>query len=119
MAAELINIGPRERLKRRIFGLVGLAVGVSFAFAMIVLQVSKLPRTLVFFPFWIAGLGLLQAHDKVCIALAADGKCNMDGGEKEIADASAIADLKVKARRINRKALITALAATVVTILFP
>jgi hypothetical protein len=59
VTAELINIGPREHLKRRVFGLVALAHGgVSFRDNRF--SNPELPRALVFFSVWLAGLGLFQ-----------------------------------------------------------
>jgi len=61
---EAINIGPRERAKRRVLGIVALTVGVSLAFVLVVLGAPRLLRLVVFFPVWIAGLGLLQSREK-------------------------------------------------------
>jgi hypothetical protein len=43
----------------------------------------------------------------------------MDAGEEPIEDRSAVEALRVKARRINRRALVTALGATLVAVAFP
>jgi hypothetical protein len=43
----------------------------------------------------------------------------MDTGEERIEDESLIEQLRSKARRINRRALITALAITLLTLVFP
>lgn len=43
----------------------------------------------------------------------------MDTGEEEIADEKLIAQLRGQARRVNRRALITAAAATLVALAFP
>jgi hypothetical protein len=63
-AEEAINIGPRERAKRRVMGIVALTVGVSLAFLLVTLGAPRPFRLVVFFPVWIAGLGLLQAREK-------------------------------------------------------
>ncbi|HEX8423263.1 MAG TPA: hypothetical protein VF634_07625, partial [Pyrinomonadaceae bacterium] len=73
----------------------------------------------VFFPVWLAGLGLLQARERTCIALAARGTCNLDAGEKQIEDEDLIEQLRRKSRLINRRALVTAIAITVLTLVFP
>ena len=62
--AEATNIGPREQRKRRVIGIVSLTVGVSLAFLLVVLGAPRLARLVVFFPVWIAGLGLLQSREK-------------------------------------------------------
>jgi len=59
-----VNIGPREQLKRRVMGIVFLAVGAVLAFLMIAYDAPRLFRVAVFFPLWMAGLGLFQAREK-------------------------------------------------------
>jgi hypothetical protein len=119
MLSEAINIGPRERGKRRLLGLVALTIGVGVAFVLLVTDAPRWSRAVIFFPVWIAGLGLLQAREKTCIALAASGKRNMDTGEESVDDAAMIEQLRDKARCINRRALVTALAITVLALAFP
>ncbi|HEY0006277.1 MAG TPA: hypothetical protein VGB17_15965 [Pyrinomonadaceae bacterium] len=119
MISEAANIGPREQSKRRLLGIVALTVGVAVAFVLVVLDAPRWSRLVVFFPIWIAGLGLMQAREKTCIALAARGKCNMDAGEESLDDESLKEQLRHTARRINRRALVTAAAITLLTLVFP
>jgi hypothetical protein len=119
MSEEVCNIGPRERRKRRVMGYVSLGVGVAVAFLLVVLDAPRPARAMVFFPIWMAGLGLLQAREKTCIALAARGLRNLDSGEERVANAKLETQLRETARRINRRALLTAVAITIVTIVFP
>jgi hypothetical protein len=113
------NIGPRERRKRRLLGIVALTVGVGAAFVLVVYGAPRWSRLIVFFPMWMAGLGLLQARDKTCIALAARGTCNMDSGEAGIEDEALIEQLRAIAGRINRRAVYTAALITLVALAFP
>ena len=119
MSTEAINIGPRERRKRRLMGVVALTVGVGLAFVLVIFQAPWWSRAIIFFPIWMAGLGLIQSREKTCIALAATGKRNMDAGEESLDDEKLIDELRDKARRINRRALITAGAITLLALLFP
>ncbi|MGH9944979.1 MAG: hypothetical protein ACRD9R_21730 [Pyrinomonadaceae bacterium] len=119
LSDKAINIGPRERRKRRLLGFVALAVGVGVAFVLVVFGAPRWTRVVVFFPVWLAGLGLLQAREHTCIALAARGACNLDAGEKSLDDAALIAQLRDKAHRINRRALVTAVGITLVALAFP
>ena len=119
MTSDAINIGPREQRKRRLLGMVALTVGVATAFLLVVYGAPRWSRAVIFFPIWIAGLGLLQAREKTCIALAARGTCNMDDGEVSLGDANLIGQLRAKARALNRRATITALAATILALAFP
>jgi hypothetical protein len=63
-AGEAVNIGPREQMKRRAMGIVFLIVGAGLAFLMIAYDAPRLFRAAVFFPLWMAGLGLFQAREK-------------------------------------------------------
>lgn len=121
MVAEvsISNIGAREQRKRRLLGIVALTVGVAAAFVLVIFDAPRPLRLVVFFPVWLAGLGLLQARERTCIALAARGTCNMDAGEEPIQDASLVAQLRGKSRVIHRRALVTAIAITLVTLAFP
>jgi hypothetical protein len=62
--AEAINIGERERRKRRLLGIVALTVGVAAAFVLVATRAPRLARLVVFLPVWMAGLGLLQSREK-------------------------------------------------------
>lgn len=58
------NIGPRGLRKRRVLGIVSLTVAVGVAFLLVALDAPRWSRLVVFFPLWMAGLGLLQAREK-------------------------------------------------------
>lgn len=64
MEKTALNIGPREVRKRRLMGYVALAAGVGLAFLSVVLNTPRWSRVIVFFPVWVAGLGLFQAREK-------------------------------------------------------
>jgi hypothetical protein len=117
--SEAANIGERERRKRRVMGLVALAVGVAAAFVLVASGAPRSLRLVVFLPVWIAGLGLLQSREKTCIALAARGTRNVDAGEERIEDETLIAALRAKSRRIHLRALTTAVITTLVVFVFP
>lgn len=116
---EVCNIGTRERRKRRLLGFVCLTVGVATAFVLVVYNAPRWSRAIIFFPIWIGGLGLMQARDKICISLAARGVRNMDAGEEKLNDKNLIEQLRRKARQLNRRALITAVAITILALAFP
>ena len=64
MSTTVGNIGPREQRKRRLMGIVALTVGVGLAFLFVVTDAPRWSRLVIFFPVWLAGLGLLQAREK-------------------------------------------------------
>lgn len=63
-AVCVANIGPRERRKRRTFGLILLVTGGFVAALLVGLQADRLWRLLLFLPFWAGALGVLQAREK-------------------------------------------------------
>ncbi|MBV9959866.1 MAG: hypothetical protein JO360_15680 [Acidobacteria bacterium] len=117
--SDVCNIGSRERSKRRLLGFVALTAGIAAAFVLVVYDAPRWWRLVIFPLIWLGGLGLMQARDKVCISLAARGMRNMDAGEESIADAQLAAELRHKARSINRRALITAVLITILALVFP
>ncbi len=64
MSSDAINIGPSEQRKRRLMGIIALTIGVGTAFVLVVYGAPRLLRLIIFFPIWIAGLGLMQAREK-------------------------------------------------------
>lgn len=58
------NIGPREQLKRLVMGIVFLIISAGLAFSMIAYDAPRAFRLVIFFPLWMAGLGLFQAREK-------------------------------------------------------
>jgi hypothetical protein len=116
---EAVNIGPRERRKRRVMGVAALAAGAGLAFALVASAAPWWSRAVVFFPVWLAALGLLQAREQTCVALAARGVRNMDDGDARIEDEPAARALRDKARRINRRAMLVAALVTLVALAFP
>ena len=116
---DVTNVGPGESRKRRLMGIAALAAGALLAFALVAMGVPFWMRAVVFFPIWLAALGLLQARERTCVALAARGVCNMDEGEAPIEDETRARELREKARRINRRAMIIAALVTLVALAFP
>ena len=117
--SSAVNIGPRERRKRRVMGIAALAAGAVLAFGLVLVGAPWWTRAAVFFPVWLAALGLLQAREQTCVALAARGVCNMDAGELPLEDERAARVLRDKARHINRRALLVAALVTLVALAFP
>jgi hypothetical protein len=100
-------------------GIAALAAGAGLAFALVASGTPWWSRVVVFFPVWLAALGLLQAREQTCVALAARGVRNMDNGEAPIEDEATARELREKARRINRRAMLVAALVTLVALAFP
>jgi hypothetical protein len=59
-----INIGPQERRRRRIVGVVFLVVSAGVAAVLLASGVGRLWRLALFLPLWPSGVGFFQAFDK-------------------------------------------------------
>ena len=63
LAGGATNIGPRERRKRLAFGVAMLVLGLGGLAVLIVAEVDRPWRIVLFAPFWLAALGYLQARE--------------------------------------------------------
>jgi hypothetical protein len=105
------NIGPRQRRRRMTFGVFFLLAGAALAGVLLAQDASRSSRLLAFVPFWIGAIGIVQATEKTCVALVARGQKNMDQGSEEVADLSALQQMRAQARRVHKKAFLLALFA--------
>ncbi|HEY3066753.1 MAG TPA: hypothetical protein VGL09_13235 [Methylomirabilota bacterium] len=56
------NLGPRQRRRRLVMGVVMLAVGVGLVISVVALGAGRGWRLLAMLPFWAGALGLFQAR---------------------------------------------------------
>lgn len=59
-----INMGPKGTRVRGLSGVVFLAVGLIATGVLVWLGVGRWWRLLLFVPFWLGALGLLQARER-------------------------------------------------------
>lgn len=62
--ANLANIGPGERRRRLIMGIVMLAFSIVVLGAMVLNQIHPLWRIALFLPLWLSMLGFFQAQEQ-------------------------------------------------------
>lgn len=62
--ARIGNIGPGERRKRLVQGIVALAVGVIAVGALVAMRAAPGWIFVAFVPFWAGALGLIQARER-------------------------------------------------------
>lgn len=58
------NIGPAERRKRLIAGVMALGAGAFLAAALVVGGADRRWRLAVFVPLWFGALGVFQSNEK-------------------------------------------------------
>lgn len=61
-ARHVENIGPRGRRRRVLIGAAALATGVVILVGMLLIDIDRGWRALLFVPFWAGALGVLQAR---------------------------------------------------------
>lgn len=114
------NIGPREKQKRLVAGVVMSAVTLCVGAALILAGIPRFWRLLTFVPAWIAGIGLFQVRENTCVALAARGLRNMDTGDERISDPIELHRVREQSRNVHIQAALLALAvAAFFTLLVP
>jgi hypothetical protein len=114
------NIGPRERQKRLVAGVVMSVITVCVAAGLILAGLPRMWRLLTIVPAWIAGLGLFQVRENTCVALAARGLRNMDAGDEPITDPIELHRVRQQSRSVHIQAALLALAvAAFFTLLVP
>jgi|SRR5688572_32067266 len=102
------NIGPRERRRRLIGGIVLVAIALCAGVALVLFNAPRPWRLLVFLPAWAGALGVFQVTAKTCVALAARGLRNMDQGDEEITDLSELARVRAQSRQVHLRAALSA-----------
>jgi len=80
------NLGPKETRKRRLLGYLAINVGLILAIIFIWQDVSDYLRMLVYIPFFVGYLGILQAIQKTCVVLALKGQQNQDQGNEPVVE---------------------------------
>src|SRR5688572_12230156 len=81
-----MNIGPRERQKRLIAGIVFCLLTIGLGYFLISSGVQRVYRLMLFPAIFISSLCLLQVKHKTCVALAMQDQQNLDSGNQKIQD---------------------------------
>ena len=113
------NIGPRGREQRLRAGVKWLAIGAGATGA---LSLAGLPRWLrlgVFGPFALGALGVFQAYEQTCVALAARGTRNMDYGREQVDDPAALRQINRQARKVFAESILGAALLTALALVLP
>jgi hypothetical protein len=107
------NIGPGERRKRLVAGVVMSAITLCVAGVLIFAGLPRPWRLITIVPAWIAALGFFQVRENTCVALAARGLRNMDAGDERISDPIELHNVRRQSRSVHVHAALFALAVAV------
>jgi hypothetical protein len=116
------NINTEEIRSRRNVGRFGLGLFVVLLVVLLIANVNRWFRIILFLPGFLAAIGYLQANNKFCVGYASAGRQNAEEGSskaKKIADEGALTTDKQRARMMNLEAFGIAVVATIVAIILP
>jgi len=104
------NINAAGRRRRTRVGLFSVAACVALLVSFVVSGAHPIVRLTLFFPAFMAAVGLLQVRRNTCVALAAMGKREGDRGLEAAPEQEVLASRRV-GNTIYRDGLLLALAA--------
>ncbi len=95
---RVCNISESGRRRRAWLGAALLVVGLAGVVLVYLGNTTRWWLAPLFFVFWAGALGLLQAQEQVCVALAALGAREGNGGVERETDTAAL-------RKVRRRSL--------------
>ncbi len=107
-----INIGPKERRKRLIVGVLAFAAASGLALWFSAQETSRLWRLMVFAPFFFSMICLFQVKEKICVLLAAQGSQNFDQGTERVKDFLIANQLRYQAKKVYVESLVASVLLT-------
>jgi hypothetical protein len=118
-AAVCVNIGPAQRRKRLLLGVASLVLGAALVISMSASGMPRWVRLSVVGFFLVGFTGVFQARARTCVALAARGLRNLDGGAERIEDDAELSAVRARARRVQVQSAIATLVATALAMVLP
>lgn len=109
------NIGPSERRQRLLIGSIGAVVCAAISLAFVLDGGGRAWRLVLFLPWWISMLGLLQARAQTCVALAARGQRQV-GGAPEALPSGDLEKVQTQAREVLFRSFVMAAVITALTL---
>jgi hypothetical protein len=113
------NIGPRGRQQRLRFGMIWLAIGSGAASVLALVGVPRWLRLGLFGPFAFGAIGVFQAYEQTCVALAARGTRDLDSGQEHVDDSAAMRQIKRQARKVFAEGILSAALLTALALALP
>lgn len=110
------NINGNERSKRLMAGFLVMMLSAVLIGLIRQLGLSNWWRVILIGPYYLAGLGFVQAFESTCVRLASQGIRKIDGKIEKIDDPAEIETLKRKASRIKIKSIIVAIILTIISL---
>jgi hypothetical protein len=113
------NIGPRGRQQRLRNGITWLTIGTGGAGALALTHLPRWLRLGLFGPFALGAVGIFQAYEQTCIALAAVGARDLDAGQETLDDPAATRQINRQARKVIAESILAAALLTAAALALP
>lgn len=113
------NIGPDQRSKRMVAGVVMAVFSLGLAAVLVLLEVSPWIRFALAVPVWFAVLNWFQVRQKTCVYFAAIGKQDQGSGLTPVDDPEADRQLRLQARMIYLWTTLVTLVLVLAFVLMP
>jgi len=113
------NIGPAQRSKRVIAGVLMAVFSLGLAAAFLLLDVSPWIRITLAVPVWFAVLNWFQVRQKTCVYFAAIGKQDQGSGLAPVEDPEVDKQLRRQARMIYVWSTLVTLVVILAFVLLP
>ncbi len=113
------NIGPRGRKQRLQIGVIWLAIGSGATGVLALAGVSRWLRLGLFAPFAFGTIGVAQAYEQTCVALAVRGTRDLDSGQEQVDDPVATRQINRQARKVFAESIVGAALLTALALALP
>ncbi|MFC5278016.1 hypothetical protein ACFPM1_04450 [Halorubrum rubrum] len=99
------NIGPTQRRRRLLLGVVSLLSAVALVAAILAVDWPRWTLLSTIFPLYGAAMGYFQHRERFCVGFAGVGVFDVGEGTERIDDPEALAADRKRAVRLNVKSL--------------
>jgi hypothetical protein len=112
-----INLGNAQKRKRLILGIVLFSAAGFLSVYFTYAETPAWIRSLLFFPYFVAMLGFLQAKQRTCVVFAYKNVKDLGEGMQPVGDAESSKFLKIRAQKIVVQSFFIAFLLTAATLL--
>ena len=99
------NIGPTQRRRRLLLGVVSLLAAAALVAAILAVGWPRWTLVLATFPLYGAAMGYFQHRERFCVGFAGMGVFDVGEGTERVDDPAALAADRKRAVRLNLKSL--------------
>lgn len=117
--ACVANIGPRGRQQRLRVGKLWLVIGSGAAGVLALVGLPRWMRLGLFAPFAFGAIGVVQAYEQTCVALAARGTRDLDSGQEQVDNPAVTRQINRQARKVFAESILGAALLTALALALP